>query len=107
MRPVKKVEIVAASVEVRRILEMIEEVGASGYTMVRAAEGMGDRGHRMADEVTGVFTNTYIMTVCTEGLAATIAERVQPMLKRYGGICLISDAIYVRHRAERTERDEP
>jgi len=107
MRPVKKVEIVAASVEVRHILEMLEQAGASGYTIVRDAEGSGDRGKRLGDEVTGVFTNTYIMTVCTPELAATIAERVQPMLVRYGGICLLSDATYVRHRPERSATDEP
>ncbi len=106
-RPVKKVEIIAATVEVRKVLELLEELGVSGYTLIREAEGMGDRGHRLADEVTDVFTNSYIMVCCTPELAERISHRIQPRIKKYGGACIVSDAVWVRHRDERSERDEP
>ena len=107
MRPVKKVEIITATVEVRKILKMLEELGVSGYTIIRDAEGMGDRGRRLADEVTDVFTNTYIMVCCTPELSEKIGDKIQQRIKRYGGACIISDAMWVKHRPERSDTDEP
>lgn len=107
MRPVKKVEIITASIEVKKVLALIEEAGASGYTLIRDAEGSGDRGKRLADEITDVFTNSYIMVCCTEEVANKIGEMVQKRISKYGGACIISDAVWVRHRPQRSETDEP
>jgi hypothetical protein len=37
------------------------------------------------------------MIACTETQARQIVETVRPILKRLGGICLVSDAMWVLH----------
>ncbi|MDX1971192.1 MAG: transcriptional regulator [Candidatus Sumerlaeia bacterium] len=107
MRPIKKVEIICASVEVRKILTALEKLEVSGYTLIRDAEGMGDRGRRLADEVTDVFKNSYILVCCSPEMAEKISQKVQPSLKKFGGVCLVSDAQWIRVGEDHPERKEP
>lgn len=48
MRPVKRIEIVIDSLELRKLLKNLEQVGVSGYTVIQDAAGMGDRGGAQA-----------------------------------------------------------
>jgi hypothetical protein len=43
------------------------------------------------DEITDTFKNSYIFTVCDEETAKKIEDGIIPLLKKYGGICVISD----------------
>jgi hypothetical protein len=62
-----------------------------------ANQGMGGRGERSGDELTSVFSNTYIMSACPPETAQKVAKELRPLLKRYGGACIISDALWVGH----------
>jgi nitrogen regulatory protein PII len=97
MEKMKKVEIVIDSVYLGKILELLQDSGVSGYTVIRDALGMGKRGLMAGDELTDVFKNSYILTVCTEKMANSIIERIRPMLKKFGGVCLVSDVLWVKH----------
>jgi PII-like signaling protein len=97
MEAVKRVEVVTVAVARPRLLEAVERAGAPGYTILRAAEGYGDRGRRMADEVTAVFENLYVLIACTPEQAERIADAIRPILERFGGICLVSDATSTKH----------
>ena len=97
MTPMKKVEIVTDLLELPTMSRALEELGVSGYTIVRDVTGHGDRGRRTGDEITGVFQNCYVMAVCTPESAARIVEMIRPILKRYGGVALISDCLWVNH----------
>ena len=97
MKPMKKLEIVVDSVYLNRALEILEKNGVSGYTVIRDVLGKGERGLMAADELTDVFKNSYIFTVCEEEKARKIAEEVSPLLKKAGGICIISDVVWIPH----------
>ena len=97
MKPVKKVEIVIDALEVPRILERLEGMDIKGYTVIREAHGKGDRGTRPGDVFTGLFDNNYLMIACSEDQSARIVETIRPVLKRLGGVCLVSDAMWVLH----------
>ncbi len=97
MQPVKRVEIVADSVELPELVAVVERAGASGYTVIREVQGQGGRGLRANDTVTEVFKNSYLLVACPPDVAARIVEQVRPLLKHYGGICLVSDAQYIVH----------
>ena len=55
------------------------------------------RGRRTGDEITGVFQNCYLMAVCIPDIAERIVEIVRPILKRFRGIALVSDCLWVKH----------
>ena len=97
MEAAKKVEIVCDSVEVNNVIEILEATGITGYTIIADVVGKGERGIRRGDDVTSVFKNSMIIAVCNAALIPKIVEAIRPVLKRFGGICLVSDANYVIH----------
>ncbi len=97
MKPMKKVEVVIDSIYLSRVLEVLEKTGVSGYTVIRDALGKGERGMMAGDELTDVFKNSYVFTVCSEEIAHKIAESLRPLLKKVGGVCLISDVLWLTH----------
>jgi nitrogen regulatory protein PII len=97
MQAVKRVEIVTDTLELDHVLELLGAAGVSGYTVIRNAEGKGNRGLRSGDDVTRVFQNSYVLVACTGEQVEQVVNAVRPILKRVGGICLVSDALWVVH----------
>jgi nitrogen regulatory protein PII len=97
MKPIKKIEIVTDALELQKVVKLLEESGLSGYTVIREVTGKGGRGVRADDELTGVFKNCYVMTACEEEQVSRVIEAIRPVLKRFGGICLVSDAQWIIH----------
>lgn len=96
MKPVKRVEIVIESVAAPQLLDILERHGFTQYTMMREASGKGDRGVSLGG-VSGELNNSYILIACEPDRAGELVERTQPVLKRFGGIILVSDALWVKH----------
>ena len=98
MKPCKRIEIVIEHALANRMSKLLVELEAPGYTVIEHAGGMGDRGERRADEPTGISTNSLFLIACDdEKKIAQIVEGIRPVLTRSGGICLVSDAMWVRH----------
>ena len=49
------------------------------------------------DELTVVFKNSYVFTVCSEEIDNSIAESLRPLLSKVGGVCIISDVLWLMH----------
>lgn len=76
---------------------ILDEVQVSGYTVIEETAGKGDRGISCSD-FGCVFSGSYVMTVCTnEQQLNNLVERINPILKKVGGVCLVTDAKWVRH----------
>lgn len=97
MERVKKVEIITNTLELGKVLDILEKVGVSGYTLIKDVTGKGDRGQVLDDLETEALTNGYVLSVCTEEQESELVEAVRPVLKKYGGVCLVSDAKWLVH----------
>ena len=98
MKPCKRLEIVIEKPLARRLTATLLEHDAPGYTILDYAAGAGDRGERRADEPTSASTNCVVIVACeTQEMAERLVEAIRPILSRSGGICLVSDALWVRH----------
>lgn len=97
MDNVKRIEIIIDAPHAKQVLALLRRVGVTGYTVIRGVTGAGERGVRGNDELTDVFTNTYVMTACDEALAAKVLNALGPLLKANGGVCLVSDAQWLGH----------
>ncbi|MCB1685927.1 MAG: hypothetical protein R3E82_01870 [Pseudomonadales bacterium] len=98
MKACKRIEIVIEQPLARRMADLLSDLGAPGYTIIQQTGGRGDRGLRRADEPTGTSSNCVFIIACeTEDAMTRIIEGVRPLLSRSGGICLVSDAMWVRH----------
>lgn len=96
MQPVKRVEIVVDSPEVAELLALLRREGVGGYTVFAHLRGGGDRGERRDDEPSGGGNACVLVAVPPEKVERLVAV-VRPVLKRRGGMCLVSDAQWVVH----------
>ncbi len=92
MRPVKRIEIVVDSATAARLLSALEQVGLHHYTIVKEVFGHGTRGDRGGDPFFGTFDNSYILLVVPPDAADRVVEAIGPLLARFGGMCVLSDA---------------
>jgi nitrogen regulatory protein PII len=97
MQTVKKLEIITNSLEMNRVLELLEKLGISGYSVIKDVSGFGARGRVIDDLENGAFSNDYVLSVCTAEQEQAVVEAIRPILKKYGGICLVSDAKWIVH----------
>lgn len=97
MQPVKRLEIIIDAPEVPILLGVLREHGARGYTVISPVTGAGDRGERRNDEPGGGSANACVITALPPDEAAALVEAVRPILKSRGGVCLVSDAEWVKH----------
>lgn len=93
----KKIEIIVEAARARAIIEMIEDAGAKGYTVVPDVSGKGNRGVRDEAHLSDVFRNMLIIVIAAEEVASRIVEQSQSLLENYAGIVVVSEVEVVRN----------
>jgi len=97
MIPVQRLEIIVDAPHSARITEVLQRHGLTGWSIVPNVTGVGERGARLGDELTGVSSNHLILTTCSEAALGPLIEDLRALLVRAGGMCLISEARWLRH----------
>jgi nitrogen regulatory protein PII len=98
MKTCKRIEIVIEKSMVPKLTASIKQLGLVGYTLIPDVRGSGDRGMRRADELSGESSNCLVLIACDDqAIVDALLEAVRPLLVRSGGICLVSDAQWLRH----------
>ena len=97
MRDVKRIEIVVEAPQEEAIRQLIEDAGIDGFTLMHAVAGRGQRGDRTSDGLSNAFQNVVFLIAAPAEETAAFVEEVRPILKRTGGICLVSDARWLKH----------
>jgi hypothetical protein len=93
MKSVKKVElIIPTSVARGRLYELLDNLNIEGYSVIQDVTGKGINGMIYGDLTVDVNKSTYILIATDEDRIAEISEAFHPIINRYGGMCLISDA---------------
>lgn len=93
MKTMKKIEVIIEAVYLNRLLELYAKNGIDRYTVFKDIEGAGGHGLKMADEVTDVFSNDYIISVCDEKQFLEVKEKIRLFIKKYGGKCFVTDTL--------------
>jgi PII-like signaling protein len=97
MTPVKRIDIVVPEHLLREVLELIDRHGPSGYTVSRGLSGKGHRGVQSSDGIVAEFSNAAVLVACEETVAKPLLDELRPLLGRFGGMCLVSDAQWLKH----------
>jgi nitrogen regulatory protein P-II 1 len=97
MIAVKRLEIVVDAPHSEQITDLLARHGLTGWTLLRGATGAGERGRQHGDEITGVSSNHLILTTCPPDRLEPLLSDLRVQLARIGGMCLISDASWLRH----------
>lgn len=96
MHAVKRIEIVIDKPHVRQVRRVLDGIGVPGLTVFEAEAGYGDRGERSGGELSDAQVNCCILTTCRVEQVEAFAKAIEPLLRKYGGLCLISDAMVIR-----------
>jgi PII-like signaling protein len=97
VKPVKRLEIVVDQAELPRLVAALDAGRVAGYTVLRDAQGMGRRGRRGGDGLSGEFSNGVVIIATPVDEVQRIVDIVRPVLRVHGGICLMSDAQWLIH----------
>ncbi|MFO0794832.1 MAG: P-II family nitrogen regulator [Candidatus Brocadiaceae bacterium] len=93
MKPLVKVEIITDALEVENVAKLLDEIGVSGYSIIKDVIGKGHRGVRSGYELADLFKNSYIMVVCEELEMHKIVEAIRPIIEKFGGVCIVSSIV--------------
>lgn len=91
MELIAKIEIIANSVELEKIVDGLNNGGVTSFTVIRKAMGSGWRGAVSDDLEASDLNNIYVIAVCPKEQVNKVAELITPTLKKFGGICYVSD----------------
>lgn len=94
MHTVKRIEIIANSFELGKILEALKKAGVPGHIVIRNVAGQGFRGTEDLDMT--MLDNVYVIAFCPPEKIKTAIEIMQPLLNKFGGACYVSDALEIR-----------
>ena len=97
MKTVKRIEIITGPQEFRQVIEVLEGAGVTGYAVLSQVLGKGDQKVNSWDALTGEVQNLMIVTTILEDKLQQLIESLRPVLKKFGGSCLVSDAMWVIH----------
>lgn len=96
MHLVKKIEVIANSFELNKILEGLDHAGVHGHAVIRNVAAEGLRGETAEDLDTMMEDNVYIIAFCMPDQLKPVVEHIRPVLNKFGGTCYISDVMEIR-----------
>jgi nitrogen regulatory protein PII len=95
MQSVKRIEIMASSVELNKILAGLDKAEVPGYTVIHNVSGKSDRGTIPEDFALNNLDNVYVIAFCQIEKLEAVIEKLTPILNKFGGACFVSDAMQV------------
>jgi nitrogen regulatory protein PII len=94
LQSVKKIEIIVNELEVSAVLKILKKNLIKNYTVINNVSGSGEHGYSGDD----LITNSYIMIICIDlEMAESLSNAMQPLLKKLGGIFIVTDAQWIAH----------
>ncbi|MCM1981660.1 P-II family nitrogen regulator [Lyngbya confervoides] len=95
MHEVKRIEIIANSFELGKLLAALEKSGVHNYAVIRNVAGKQFHAGNEDLDMT-MLDNVYILAFCTPDLLRQVVEAIRPLLNKFGGTCHVTDALEVR-----------
>lgn len=92
----KKVEIVIASPMLRRILGILDDLGVSGYTVLRAISGKGHHTEWDLAQLSDATRNVVIVVVVSDTMAERILDEVGGVFRKHHGVIFMSTVEVLR-----------
>jgi nitrogen regulatory protein PII len=96
MHPRKRIEIVVEAVRAGEVTELLDRLGATGWTLLPVLMGRGNQGLRQAGVPGGVFDNVVILCIASEAVAERITAAQAELLGARPAIIAVSDCMVLR-----------
>ena len=96
MKETRRIEIVIDRRQAPSVVKVFEAHSLSGWTRLRVEAGAGERGVRRDDEISGASSTSLLLTTCRPEKLDALLDDLRPILKRFGGFCLVSEASWLK-----------
>lgn len=96
MHLVKKIEVIANSFELNKILEGFKGSGVHCQAVIHNVTAELLRDQSTEDFDTMMEDNVYILAFCMPDKLKAVVENIKPLLNKFGGICYVSDVMEIR-----------
>jgi len=97
LHPMKEIRIILAGEHLKFVTDLLDNVKATGYTIIHNVSGKGHHGfhtaHAMFNEMD---TLVMVMTVVTPDRVHPILAGLKPLFERYTGVMFVSDVAVSR-----------
>lgn len=87
----KRLEIILGTYELKKVIDILEEKNAVGYTVISDAAGRGRHGKKIKDEITEVNRRSVIIYIDEEEKIKSVVEELKPLKDRYSLKAFLSD----------------
>lgn len=91
----KRIEIVVTEEELENLFALLNSAEVRGYSYIKEVGGLGSRGIRNPSDVIWEEENAIVILACKEEQAQKVVEILRPKLKEFGGMCLVSDCLWI------------
>lgn len=88
MKPVHRVEVILDATESKAFAELLDHHGIS-YSLIRNVQGSGGN---LGDQLVDVFSAVYFLIACDQEVLDRLLPMIRPMIERFGGVALVSQA---------------
>jgi nitrogen regulatory protein PII len=92
----KRIEIVVEAVRMQQVTDLLDRLGAPGWTVLPVTAGRGRQGLRRGGDPAGVFDNVLILCIASGEVARRIAAAQAELLGARPAIVSISDTEVLR-----------
>ncbi len=96
MHPRKRIEIVVEAVQAEQVTNLLDSLGATGWTVLPVTVGRGRTGIRRSGVPGGVFDNVVILCITSAEVVARVVARQEELLGARPAIVTISDCEVLR-----------
>ncbi|HLP82187.1 MAG TPA: transcriptional regulator [Nitrosomonas sp.] len=90
-RLMKKFEIVVGTPHLNHLIELLENTGVRGYTIIKNIGDLNVDDACHTDNVSLAEENVVVILACKEDLARKVINELHPAMRGFDGLCLISD----------------
>jgi nitrogen regulatory protein PII len=92
----KRIEIVVEAVRAEQVTELLDRLGAPGWTMLPVTAGRGRQGLRRGGDPGGVFDNVLILCIASAAVAERVLAAQEELLGARPAIVSVSDCEVLR-----------
>jgi nitrogen regulatory protein PII len=92
----KRIEIVVEEVRAGQVTELLDRLGATGWTVLPVRSGRGRQGLRRGGVPGGVFDNVVVLCIASSEVADRVVANREELLDARPAIVTISDCMVLR-----------
>jgi nitrogen regulatory protein PII len=92
----KRIEIVVEAIHAEAVTELLDRLGATGWTIQPVLSGRGRQGLRQGGDLGGVFDNVLVLCIASDAVAKRVVDARDELLGARPAIVSISDCSVLR-----------